>query len=323
MRTRRASVLLLPVAIGLAPATAAAQTAGTPERPSTTVRTSILGDSDGKVLEGRTWRVRVRTAAPVTGNVEIRLRRSGRTVLKRTVALAPTEDGTASEAVVRTRAGAAGRVTAVSEIPTGQATVAAAKARNRSVTVIAARARPGSRGFAVRVLQRELKRKGYVIGRPGRYDARTGRAVRALHSVTGRGRSSVADADDFALLGRGGGTFKARFPGHGRHVEADISRQVIAFFGKDGRTVERIYPTSSGAPATPTIKGSFRIYRKDTGTNALGMIDAVYFIRGYAIHGFKSVPTYPASHGCLRVAPAEARPVYDWVRIGTRVDTYR
>ncbi len=112
-----------------------------------------------------------------------------------------------------------------------------------------------------------------------------------------------------------------RFPRHGRHVEADISRQVVALIGADGK-VERIYPTSTGAPSTPTIRGSYRIYRKDFGTNGLGMVHAAYFIRGYAIHGYRSVPTYNASHGCLRVPVPDAKSIFDWVRMGTRVDTY-
>jgi lipoprotein-anchoring transpeptidase ErfK/SrfK len=53
------------------------------------------------------------------------------------------------------------------------------------------------------------------------------------------------------------------------------------------------------------------------------MVHSSYFIRGYAIHGFASVPTYGASHGCLRVPVPDARSIYDWVRFGTRVDTYR
>jgi lipoprotein-anchoring transpeptidase ErfK/SrfK len=27
----------------------------------------------------------------------------------------------------------------------------------------------------------------------------------------------------------------------------------------------------------------------------------MYFLRGFAIHGYPSVPSYPASHGCVRV----------------------
>jgi lipoprotein-anchoring transpeptidase ErfK/SrfK len=52
------------------------------------------------------------------------------------------------------------------------------------------------------------------------------------------------------------------------------------------------------------------------------MVDSSYFIRGYAIHGYESVPTYPASHGCFRVTVPDARFIYDWVRIGTPVDSY-
>jgi lipoprotein-anchoring transpeptidase ErfK/SrfK len=27
----------------------------------------------------------------------------------------------------------------------------------------------------------------------------------------------------------------------------------------------------------------------------------MYFLRGFAVHGYPSVPAYPASHGCVRV----------------------
>ena len=112
-----------------------------------------------------------------------------------------------------------------------------------------------------------------------------------------------------------------RYRRHGRHVEADICRQVIALIGSGGK-VERIYPTSTGAPGTPTILGTFRVYMKDPGTNAKGMVASSYFIRGYAIHGYDSVPVYNASHGCLRVPIPDAYSIYAWVKMGTIVDTY-
>ena len=43
------------------------------------------------------------------------------------------------------------------------------------------------------------------------------------------------------------------------------------------------------------------------------MVDSSYFIGGYAIHGYSSVPNYPASHGCLRVPIPNARQIFDWV----------
>ncbi len=53
------------------------------------------------------------------------------------------------------------------------------------------------------------------------------------------------------------------------------------------------------------------------------MFDSSYFIRGYAIHGYASVPTYNASHGCLRVPIPDAASIFRWIRYGTPVDTYR
>jgi lipoprotein-anchoring transpeptidase ErfK/SrfK len=82
------------------------------------------------------------------------------------------------------------------------------------------------------------------------------------------------------------------------------------------------YPTSSGAPATPTVLGHYRFYLKAPGTNAKGMYMSNYFIRGYAIHGYPSVPTYNASHGCLRVPNADAVAIFNWIRIGDPIWVY-
>jgi peptidoglycan hydrolase-like protein with peptidoglycan-binding domain len=200
--------------------------------------------------------------------------------------------------------------------------LASLRAKGIGVDVLPRRAGPGSSPAAIRMLQRKLDRLGYVVGTRGVFDARTARAVVAFRKVTGMARTSEANEAVFDKLARGGGRFRVRFPDHGRHVEADISRQVLALIGAGGK-VERIYPTSTGAPATPTILGSFRVYRKDYGTNGVGMVHSSYFIRGYAIHGYKSVPTYNASHGCLRVPIPDALSIFNWVRMGTRIDTYR
>ena len=118
----------------------------------------------------------------------------------------------------------------------------------------------------------------------------------------------------------GKGAFKPRDPGAGRHVEADISRQVLALI-EDGEVVAT-YHTSTGAPATPTVIGSFRVYLKTPGINAKGMVHSSYFIRGYAIHGYFDVPAFNASHGCLRVPIANAWRIFTWLRHGDRVIVY-
>ena len=98
-----------------------------------------------------------------------------------------------------------------------------------------------------------------------------------------------------------------RYPQDGRHVEADLTKQVLAEIEPGGR-VRTIYTMSSGKPSTPTVIGHFQVYSKTPGFNSEGMFESNYFIRGYAIHGYAEVPTYAASHGCLRVPdPGRAR----------------
>jgi lipoprotein-anchoring transpeptidase ErfK/SrfK len=58
------------------------------------------------------------------------------------------------------------------------------------------------------------------------------------------------------------------------------------------------------------------------GLNNKEMYYSQYFIRGYAIHGYKSVPTYNASHGCLRVPIPDAVSIYNWIKLGDRIDVY-
>jgi lipoprotein-anchoring transpeptidase ErfK/SrfK len=118
----------------------------------------------------------------------------------------------------------------------------------------------------------------------------------------------------------GRGAYKLRYPKAGKHVEADLSRQVLVLADK-GRPVAT-YPTSSGAPGTPTVLGHYRFYLKAPGTNAKGMYMSNYFIRGYAIHGYPSVPIYNASHGCLRVPNAVAVSIFNWINLGDDIWVY-
>ncbi|CAA9475303.1 MAG: hypothetical protein AVDCRST_MAG85-259, partial [uncultured Solirubrobacteraceae bacterium] len=198
--------------------------------------------------------------------------------------------------------------------------VGTAVARPVALDVLPRSVSPSARGLAVRLLQRHLAKRGYVVGRRGSFDARTARAVLAFRKVSGMRRTSSADRGVMRRLARGGGRFKLRYPNHGKHIEADLSRQILVL--ARGNKVERIYHTSSGSPATPTVRGNFRFYMSQPGLNNKEMFHSQYFIGGYAIHGYKSVPIYPASHGCLRVPMADARSIYDWIKKGDRIDVY-
>jgi hypothetical protein len=139
--------------------------------------------------------------------------------------------------------------------------------------------------------------------------------------MTGLARVPYAGGQVFGLLARRAGGFHVRYPRDGRHVEANLSKQVLAEIEPRGR-VRTIYTMSSGKPSTPTVVGHFQVYSKTPGVNSEGMVDSNYFIRGYAIHGYPEVPTYAASHGCLRVPIPDAPAIYAWVQTGTPVDVY-
>ena len=139
---------------------------------------------------------------------------------------------------------------------------------------------------------------------------------------------AVAVGEDPPDLLEGGGVDVAlgdphrplRDLGHGGQgaVEPDRRPQAVA----RGAKVERIYHTSSGAPATPTVTGTYEFYMAQPGYNAKEMYFSQYFSGGYAIHGYKSVPVYPASHGCLRVPLDDAVSIFNWIQIGDRIDVY-
>jgi peptidoglycan hydrolase-like protein with peptidoglycan-binding domain len=180
---------------------------------------------------------------------------------------------------------------------------------------------PGASGPSVRLLQSELSVLHYAVPLSGVFDEGTGRALVAYRKMAGLELITYAGRGVFERLARGAGAFHARYPGDGRHVEADLTRQVLAEIEPGGH-VRALFTMSSGKPSTPTVIGRFRVYSKEPGMNSHGMVDSSYFISGYAIHGYAEVPTYAASHGCLRVPIPDAAAIYAWAQQGTPVDVY-
>jgi hypothetical protein len=193
--------------------------------------------------------------------------------------------------------------------------------RSPGVQYVTPNVGPGGRGPSVRLLQSELDVLHYAVPLSGVFDEGTGRALIAFRKLTGLARVPDAGAQVWSRLQHGGGAFHVRYPRDGRHVEADLTRQVLAEIEPGGR-VRTIYTMSSGKPSTPTVIGHFQVYSKTPGFNSEGMFESNFFIRGYAIHGYAEVPTYAASHGCLRVPIPDAPAIYSWVKIGTAVDVY-
>ena len=179
---------------------------------------------------------------------------------------------------------------------------------------------PGDRNTKVSLFKRLLRQRGYYVGSGKKYDSGTSRAVMAFRKVNNMSRSFNANPEIFRRLADGKGGFGLKYPGAGRHVEVDISRQVMVL--ADRRKAQHIFHVSTGAPATPSDKGKFRFYRRDPGYNSIGMYYSVYYNRGEAIHGYKSVPTYPASHGCIRNPIPNSVFIYNWVSLGMPIYVY-
>ena len=245
--------------------------------------------------------------------VEVSVFRDSRRVLHRTVPVSDAGQGRGTYAI-----GFAPASRGVHRITVSQA---GADSDSTRLYVVRAGAHSGSRGIGVRALQRRLKDLGYITPVNGYYGDSTSRAVLAFRKVNGFGRLTSANRKVFTRLARGGGGFKLRYPGAGKHAEFDWSRQVLVLANKGRPQV--IVHTSSGKPSTPTVFGHYRFYRKQPGTNSHGMYYSVYFVGGYAVHGYPSVPTYPASHGCIRIPIPSAKRVYGWIGLGDDIWTYR
>jgi lipoprotein-anchoring transpeptidase ErfK/SrfK len=246
--------------------------------------------------------------------VQLAIHRNGKRIRTARVAVGP--DGTFSRRMPTRRQGRF----SVRVMHAATPQLGNARGPKVKVEVVEPRAAQGASGPLVKLLQRSLARLHYAVPINGSFDAATGRAVMAFRKVNGMPRRYDADRRVITKAVSGKGAFKVRHPGAGRHVEADLSRQVLALI--DGGKVVATYHTSSGAPATPTVIGTFRVYLKTPGTNAKGMVHSSYFIRGYAIHGYVDVPAFNASHGCLRIPIPDASRVFNWLRLGDRVIVY-
>ncbi|MEO8691093.1 MAG: L,D-transpeptidase family protein [Solirubrobacteraceae bacterium] len=281
-------------------------------------RTHHVGHDD-VVLRGDRVRIRGVVAPFVAGQtVVVRLYEGPKKLKAKAAAVTPVA-GTPNGGFVVSLKPRTGRLTvrASHRATPGQVTM---KAKARRMLVVTPSAAPGAGGPIVRLVQSRLAALRYVVSRSGTFDASTARAVIAYRKIRGMSRVASVTRDVVKGLLARRGSFKPRHPEHGKHVEVDLSRQVMALMR--GRRVDRIYTVSSGKASTPTVLGRFRVYSKTIGTNAKGMVDASYFIGGYAIHGYVDVPTFPASHGCVRVPIPNALSIYSWLRLGDRVDVY-
>lgn len=117
-------------------------------------------------------------------------------------------------------------------------------------------------------------------------------------------------------------------------IEVNLSDQRL--YMKEGGNVVNSFLVSTGK-WSPTPQGEWRIWTKLTSTRMAGGSKALgtyynlpnvpytmYYYQGYGIHGAYWHNNFgnPMSHGCVNMKPEEAKIVFDWAQVGTRVQVY-
>jgi hypothetical protein len=194
--------------------------------------------------------------------------------------------------------------------------------------------RVGAQGSQVLALQRRLTSLGYWLGRvDGKYGDLTRQAVVAIQKVGGLPRDGRCGPPTWSRVEAGVRPRARSAKGH--VIEVNKATQTLLVV--DSGVVKRIYNTSTGSNkryyqdkkwhVAVTPSGRFRVFRHVNGWDKgpLGnLYRPKYFNRGIAVHGYASVPSVPASHGCCRVS----LPAMDnlWgpggLKLGTEVRVY-
>jgi hypothetical protein len=175
----------------------------------------------------------------------------------------------------------------------------------------------GQCGDVVVGFKKAMREMGYIANSGRCFGGKTSRGVLAYRKVNDMTRSMRAGKGLVKDVFGGKGGYEVRHPGAGKHVEAPLSKQVLVF--AKGDKPYAIYPISSGKSSTPTVTGHFTFIRTEPGYNSHGMYYSFYFYGGYAIHGYESVPDYPASHGCLRTFIADQPEIYERISFGESI----
>ncbi|MBA2384814.1 MAG: L,D-transpeptidase family protein [Actinobacteria bacterium] len=154
---------------------------------------------------------------------------------------------------------------------------------------------PGVRGPSVLALERRLAELRYTLrGVDSSYGRDTFEAVLAFQKVHWLPRTGRVEPWLWRRLASASIPRAAR---GGSYLEVDKARQVL--FEVRGGKVLRVVHVSTGATGNTPL-GTWRVYRKVGGWDWV-LWYPLYFLRGFAIHGYPEVPAYPASHGCVRV----------------------
>lgn len=182
----------------------------------------------------------------------------------------------------------------------------------------------GSSGPDVRGLARRLAQLRVHVPTPSStFSWELFDSVIAFQKAYGLPRTGVVGPETWRKL-MNARPLEPRYRRPADHIEVDKTRQIL--LEVRGGEVVAVLPVSSGAtgntpegrhavrwkaPSTTTWLGSGILYRTMT-----------FHGNSFAIHGWVSVPAYPASHGCVRIPIWAADWLYNRTPVGETVYVY-
>jgi len=183
----------------------------------------------------------------------------------------------------------------------------------------------------IKEAEQRLAGLGYWTGAvDGVLDRATRLGLIAFQKYEGRAITGRITLSELEAI-RAGSSPKAKESGY-EHVEVNLDRQVMMLVNADDGVrvlhissgTEREFLEEGKTSTAHTPRGRFIVYDKVTGWDGRpgGMYYSSYISGGVAIHGYPSVPTEPASHGCIRLPIYVAKEVSQLMPRGTIVLVY-
>jgi peptidoglycan hydrolase-like protein with peptidoglycan-binding domain len=197
---------------------------------------------------------------------------------------------------------------------------------------IAQHTAPASSTWNVGSIIKKLRQQGYWVDTADSpLKIKNKFAIIAFQKVMGFKRDGIL-TDQVASKIMGSTAPAIKDSSHHLHIEVDLNRQIL-FVIDSTDSIIHILPVSTGngkqflypdkgLEYARTPRGRFKIYYKIKGwkESELGLLyDPLYIEGGFAIHGASEVPSYPASHGCIRIPLFAADSLYALALIGTPV----
>jgi len=181
----------------------------------------------------------------------------------------------------------------------------------------------GASGVEVAWLEQRLTELTYRPGPvDGVFDYRTRQAVLAFQKWEGLSRDGVVGPSVWSRLLTATPP-RPRREAAGLWIEVDKARQVLLYVERGAVVRTLAVSTGNAEVGMITPSGSFNITRKSDRWD--GPRYKPLYLRNFgvlAIHGYPSVPAWPASHGCVRVPVWDMDELFPLIPVGATVHVY-